>query len=131
MFLNAFEWKKTVNSAVFYHFTTSRSNRMLRDNDFTQFGHITGNSRADWIWKIPSDVQEVTLCKCIVKLSNLQDLPPHICSLCLKLFTTIFEHVSTSCDGTYLFRKAWCQTVIKNFDIKLSADLCGLSNNDL
>lgn len=60
LFLNKLEWKKTVNSAVFYHFTTFRSNRMLRDNDFTQFRHITGNSRPDWIWKLPSDVQEVT-----------------------------------------------------------------------
>ena len=116
---------------VFYHFTTSRSNRMLRDNDFTQFRHITGSSRPDWIWKIPSDVQEVTLCKFIVKLLILQDLPPHICSLCQKLFTNIFEHVSTSCDGTFLFREAWWQTVIENFDINLSADLCGLSNNDI
>lgn len=131
LFLNKLEWKKTVNSAVFYHFTTFRSNRMLRDNDFTQFRHITGNSRPDWIWKLPSDVQEVTLCKFIVKLWTLQDLPPHICSLCQKLFTNIFEHVTTSCDGTYLFREAWWQTVIENFDINLSADLCGLSNNDL
>uniref|UniRef100_A0A8W8LQ95 Reverse transcriptase domain-containing protein n=1 Tax=Magallana gigas TaxID=29159 RepID=A0A8W8LQ95_MAGGI len=131
LFLNKLEWKKTVNSAVFYHFTTFRSNRMLRDNDFTQFRHITGNSRPDWIWKLPNDVQEVTLCKFIVKLWTLQDLPPHICSLCQKLFTNIFEHVTTSCDGTYLFREAWWQTVIENFDINLSADLCGLSNNDL
>uniref|UniRef100_A0A8W8ISZ1 Reverse transcriptase domain-containing protein n=1 Tax=Magallana gigas TaxID=29159 RepID=A0A8W8ISZ1_MAGGI len=62
LFLNKLEWKKTVNSAVFYHFTTSRSNRMLQDNDFTQSRHITGNSRPDWIWKIPSEIQEVTLC---------------------------------------------------------------------
>lgn len=69
--------------------------------------------------------------KFIVKLWTLQDLPPHICSLYQKLFINVFEHVSTSCDGTYLFREAWWQTVIENFDINLSADLCGLRNNDL
>lgn len=55
-FVNKLEWKKSVNSAVLDHSTTSGSNCMLRNNEFTQFWHITGNNKPDWIWKIPTDV---------------------------------------------------------------------------
>uniref|UniRef100_A0A8W8NL23 EGF-like domain-containing protein n=1 Tax=Magallana gigas TaxID=29159 RepID=A0A8W8NL23_MAGGI len=53
------------------------------------------------------------------------------------LFNTIyagrplFAHISTVCLGTVALRDAWWNTVIEDFDISLSVELCGLCPQDL
>jgi hypothetical protein len=125
------EWKRTVNSTIHNHFSTTRSANIQTDPDFTLFRSITHNRHPNTLWKIPTNYQEVQLCKFIVKLWTLADIHPEICTICHRVFSNIFEHVSTACTATFEFREAWWQTIIENFDVTLSAELCGLNSRDL
>uniref|UniRef100_A0A8W8L5Q8 Reverse transcriptase domain-containing protein n=1 Tax=Magallana gigas TaxID=29159 RepID=A0A8W8L5Q8_MAGGI len=74
--------------------------------------------------------------KIIVKASVLEyhlhsrHIPPETCLLCNSSFTNVFEHVTTSCAETLLLRDAWWNTIINEFSVELSADLCGLNQRD-
>jgi hypothetical protein len=83
------------------------------------------------LWKIPTNYQEVQLCKLIVKPWTLADIHPKICTICHRVFSNISEHISTAYTATFEFREVWWQTIIENFDITLSAELCGLKSRDL
>ena len=125
------EWKRIVSSTIYNHFSTTRSTNIQTDPDFSLFRSITHNRHPDTLWKIPTNYQEGQLCKFIVKLWTLSDIHPEICTICHRFFSNIFEHVSTACTATLEFREAWWQTIIENFDITLSAELCGLNSRDL
>uniref|UniRef100_K1Q745 Uncharacterized protein n=1 Tax=Magallana gigas TaxID=29159 RepID=K1Q745_MAGGI len=51
--------------------------------------------------------------------------------MCGSCFPNVFQHISTVCLGTVALRDAWWNTVIEDFDISLSAELCGLCPQDL
>lgn len=79
------------------------------------------------LWVIPNNIHEVVLCQFIVKLWTLLDTPSGSCCLCVKSFTNVFEHITTVCPEKSLYRNAWCETVIKDYNILLGPELSGLS----
>lgn len=123
-------WKTSVKTAIIDFHLDSRHKRMLSDPSFQQFNKITAGRPPQTIWKIPSDIHEIEICKFITKLWSFPHSPPTSCLICGKYFTNVFEHVSTTCVGTVAIQDAWWNTVI-DLDIVLSAELCGLCHQDL
>lgn len=130
-FPNKSQWKISVKSSVISFHSSSRRNRMLADPDFVQFNILCADKPPKHLWVIPDNIQGIVLCKFIVKLWTLLNTPPESCCLCAKSFTNVFEHITTVCPETSLYRNAWWETVIEDYDISLGAELSGLSQNDL
>ena len=124
-------WNKTVKAAVTNLHIDSRRQRMLSDPDFILFNTINAGRPLFAIWKFPSNIHEIELCKFVVKLWSLPTLPLAVCTMCGSCFFNVFQHISTVCLGTVALRDAWWNTVIEDFDISLSAELCGLCPQDL
>lgn len=124
------EWKIIVKASVLEYHLHSRRQRMISDPDFMLFNIINAGKPPIALWTIPRNIHEVELCKFIVKLWTLQDIPPETCLLCNSSFTNVFEHVTTSCAETLLLRDAWWNTIINEFSVELGADLCGLNQRD-
>lgn len=104
---------------------------MLSDPDFILFNTINAGRPLFAIWKFPSNIHEIELCKFVVKLWSLPTLPLAVCTMCGSCFINVFQHISTVCLGTVALRDTWWNTVIEDFDISLSAELCGLCPQDL
>jgi hypothetical protein len=104
---------------------------MLADPDFAQFNVLCADKPPKHLWNIPCNILDIVVCKFIVKLWTLQSTPPESCCLCAKIFTNVFEHITTVCPETSLYRNAWWETVIEDYDISLGAELSGLSQSDL
>ena len=125
------EWKRSVRSSVTSYHSNYRQQRMQADPDFARFLILCNGKSPTLIWNIPRNNCEILLCKFIIKLWTLRDTPPESCSLCARSFTNVFEHLSTTCPETSLYRDAWWETIIEDFDISLSAELCGLPQGDI
>ena len=56
---------------------------------------------------IPTNIQEIALSKFIVKLWTLPDTSLDLCSVCGKPFSNAFEHITSTCPETSIFRNAF------------------------
>lgn len=69
-------WKKSVKEAVTNSHIDARRHRMFSDPDFYLFSKINAGRPPSAIWKIPSNVFEIELCKFIVKLWTIPEISP-------------------------------------------------------
>ena len=104
---------------------------MIADPDFYRFNILCAGNSLKFLWDIPRNIQEIVLCKCIVKLWTLPDTSLELCSVCAKPFSNVFEHNTTTCPEISLFRNEWWETEIEDFDISLGAELAGLLQSEL
>lgn len=106
---------------------------MSHDRDFTLFTELYINSNPSSIWKIPENYREIELCKFICKLCTTTRLNGDLytCILCNNSFFNVFQHSLCSCPSTAMIRENWWDVIVNCFDVRLSAELCGLSVNDL
>ena len=63
------------------YFLAARADRMHSDPDFTLFRYLTDGKKADVLWKIPTNIQEVQLSKFIVNHWTLVDILPEVCAI--------------------------------------------------
>lgn len=126
-------WRKIVRDKVTASHVSQRQTRMSHDHDFTLFTELYVNSNPSSLWKIPENYREIELCKFICKLCTTTRLNGDLftCVLCNNLFSNVFQHSSCSCPSTAMIRENWWDVIVNCFDVRLSAELCGLSVNDL
>lgn len=126
-------WRKIVRDKVTASHVSQRQTRMSHDHDFTLFTELYVNSNPSSLWKIPENYREIELCKFICKLCTTTRLNGDLftCVLCDNLFSNVFQHSSCSCPSTAMIRENWWDMIVNCFDVRLSAELCGLSVNDL
>lgn len=109
-------WKNIVRSAVSKLHQTNRNIRLINDNDFYRFKSIIQNQNPSFIWSIPSNSYEISLCKFICKLKACPpEQTPFICLLCNTMFVDVFQHISCSCPSTYDLRTYWWDQITKLF----------------
>ena len=106
---------------------------MSHDNDFTPFSQFFADSKPSKVWDIPENYIEIDLCKFISKLCTITRTTGQIqtCVLCNKVFSDAFQHSSCECPTTAAIRDNWWYVITNLFDIRLCAELCGLSETDL
>ena len=126
-------WKKLVRNSVTSSHISQREIRMSHDNDFTPFNQIFAGSKPSKVWDIPENYKEIDLCKFISKLCTNTRTTGQIqtCVLCNKVFSDAFQHSSCVCPTTAAIRDNWWYVISNLFDIRLCAELCGLSETDL
>ena len=126
-------WKRTVRTAVSSFHKLQRQNRFFCDPDLSTFSQIFHDTKPSSIWDMPRNCHEINLCKFICKLSsNLRKLnETYVCSMCQKTFTNVFVHAACACLATFNIREQWWYNIVNLFDIRLSAELCALTNDDL
>jgi hypothetical protein len=73
------------------------------------------------------------LCKFICKLcASIQECNDiYVCLLCQKPFTNAFIHASCNFPATASIRDQWWYNVVNFLDIRLTAELCALTDDDL
>ena len=55
--------------------------------EFTLFRCLKQGKKPDALWKIPTNIQEIQLCKFIVKVWTLVKFPPEVYAICQLNFT--------------------------------------------
>ena len=91
------QWKRSVRSSVISFHSDSKHSRMIADPDFHRFNILCAGKSPKFLWDIPRNIQEIVLCKFIVKLWTLPDISLDVCSVCAKPFSNVFEHITTTC----------------------------------
>lgn len=76
---------------------------------------------------------EINLSKFFCKLTSVpRDFNQNqVCLLCQKLFTNVFAHASCICLARANIRDLCWIDIVHLFDIRLSAELCALTDDDL
>lgn len=76
---------------------------------------------------------EINLSKFFCKLTSVpRDFNQNqVCLLCQKLFTNVFAHASCICLARVNIRDLCWIDIVHLFDIRLSAELCALTDDDL
>lgn len=76
---------------------------------------------------------EINLSKFFCKLTSVpRDFNQNqVCLLCQKLFTNVFAHASCICLARANIRDLCWIDIVNLFDIRLSAELCALTDDDL
>ena len=126
-------WKKLFRKSVTLSHISQREIRMSHDNDFTPFSRIYADSKPSKIFDIPENYKEIELCKFISKLCTSTRTTGQFqtCVLCNKVFLDAFQHSSCVSPTTAAIRDNWWYGITNPFDIRLCAELCGLSETDL
>ena len=126
-------WQKLFRKDVTLSHISQREKRMSHDNDSTPFSQIYADSKPSKILDIPENYKEIERCKFISKLCTSTRATGQFqtCVLCNKVFLDIFQHSSCVCPTTAAIRDNWWYVITNLFDIRLYAELCGLSETDL
>lgn len=76
---------------------------------------------------------EINLSKFFCKLTSVpRDFNQNqVCLLCQKLFTNVFAHASCICLARVNIRDLCWIDIVNLFEIRLSAELCALTDDDL
>ncbi|KAK3098279.1 hypothetical protein FSP39_017911 [Pinctada imbricata] len=127
-------WKRIVKGTITQSQIRDRNIRMENDDDFLTFRVIFADSNSHFIWRLPSNSHELQLCKFVCKLiatrcKTMREI--FICQLCNDVFTDVFQHAAINCPFTLHIRDLWWQDVINLPDIRICAELSGLSDSDL
>lgn len=125
-------WKKIVRTAVSTLYKSQRQTRISNDSDFLTFRLIFDDIDPSSLWKLPRNCYEINLCKFVCKLiSNTREcINVYTCLLCQRPFKNLIAHASCTCAATENIRDVWWEEVINLYDIRLSAELCGLAEDD-
>jgi hypothetical protein len=132
LFPSKYIWEKNVRSALSTHQKTQRDHRMINDSDFHRFLSIIQHQRPSFIWTIPTNSYEITLCKFICKLNATPLMQTSdICRFCDSIFLDIFKHITCSCSLTLTLRDSWLDEISNNLDIILFAELCAMTDDEM
>lgn len=97
----------------------------------TFFRKICSKSSPAWIWKLPTNRNEISLCIFFADLcTNMHCIASeqlHTCLLCNLIFVDVFCLSSCVCSSTLELRN----TITHSFDLCICAELCRLSEHDL